>query len=187
VVPSERERIVGGGDWNEGLVPGGIKKPGNKVGNDTREGGALPNATVKLCLAGTIGGVDIDCDVVERFSYPFNVADRVEVEKEKGKQLEFRGYAIKVFFFILINVGNEGGVLLVKVFKNEQVIEGKVSACFARTICGNSVIKNVQMFNGGREMRANYGVKVRIKVLENGDGAFVCGIGFINKSSASGF
>jgi hypothetical protein len=123
---------------------------------------------------------------VERFSNPFNVANGMEVEKEERKQMVFRGYAIKVFFLILVNVGDEGGMLLVKVFKNKQVIEGKVSACFARAICCNRVIENLKMFNSGREMRAKNGVKVRIKVLKNGDGAFVCGIVFVNKSSTSG-
>jgi hypothetical protein len=41
----------------------------------------LADATVEVCLTGTIGGVDIDGDIVERFSNPFNVASGMKVEK----------------------------------------------------------------------------------------------------------
>ena len=74
-----------------------------------------------------------------------------------------------------------------EVFQNEEIVKGEVHAGFSRTICSNGVVKDVKMLKCGGEMGANNGVKVGIKVLEDGYGTFLSGVWFVDESTASGF
>jgi hypothetical protein len=71
--------------------------------------------------------------------------------------------------------------------EKEEVVESEICAVFTRAIGSNGVIKDIEEFKGGAELLTDYGVKVRIKVLENGDGTLISSIWFINESSSSGF
>jgi hypothetical protein len=69
-------RGIRGGGYKRGelWIPWGVKKPGDKVGNKAREGGALTNTTMEGSLAVAIGSGGVYSEVVKGFGNPFNIA-----------------------------------------------------------------------------------------------------------------
>ena len=70
-------------------------------------------ATVKRIDACTKQSGCVDFNVRQGFSYPLSVATGRETKNVKGKELEFSGNAIKIFFFVLIDLSKEWEVLSV--------------------------------------------------------------------------
>jgi len=101
--------------------------------------------------------------------------------------LEFRRETVEVFFFVFVDVCKEGVLGGCDSFDGKKVIDGKIAAGFAWAVCNNGMIKNVEFFDGGGEIRVDKRVKVGIKCLEDGDGTFVGGIGFVNECATCNF
>ena len=80
----------------------------------------------------------------------------METNDGKWEKLKFGGKAVKVFLFVFINVAKDGMFELDDIIDGEEVVEGKIGARFARTIGGNSVIKDIFGFHGGGEVSVDY-------------------------------
>lgn len=86
------------------MLPRSVQKPGNKISNHTREGGALTYTTAERRLARANRSVSVDGDIMESLGYPFDIPLVMEVKNQEREHLELSGNAIKVFFFVFINV-----------------------------------------------------------------------------------
>jgi hypothetical protein len=89
---------------------------------------------------------------MKRFRNPFDIARVMKVKNMKWEELEFSGDAIKVFLFVFINMSNERLLLLIELFKSEEVVKSEISTVFARTISSNRVIKYIKAFKSSTEM-----------------------------------
>ena len=101
--------------------------------------------------------------------------------------MEFRRETVEVFFFVFVDVCKESVLGGGDCFDGEKIIEGKIAASFAWAVCNNSMVKNIEFFDGGREIRVDKRIKVGIKCLEDGDWTFVCGIWFVNECATCNF
>ena len=101
--------------------------------------------------------------------------------------MEFSGEAVKVFFFVLVKVGENGLIELSDIFDCQKIIDSKVSAGFSWAIGCDSVVKDMGKFNGRGEGSVNQGVKMSVKGLEDRDRMFVCNTRFVNECSACDF
>ena len=105
----------------------------------------------------------------------------------EGKHLGFGGDAVKVFFFVLIDVGKVVFTVIYDVFDSEDVVEGEVGSGFAFAVSGSGVIKNTYGFDSCRETIIDYAINVGVEGLEDGDGAFVGCVRFVMEDASSDF
>lgn len=119
---------------------------GYHVGSDAGGGTALAYATEE----GSHGSAN-RCAYVHRevrgyFSKPFDVSCGREVGQGVGEELEFHGDAIKEFGFVLIQLGEDGVLMLKSVFDGREVAVRDVRALAARAIGYDVIIEKVGVF-----------------------------------------
>ena len=152
---------------SKGRDPGSGTEPSDHVGNCAQEGRTLPYATIEIIDACTKCSVCVDFNFRQGFSYPLSVATWRETKNVKGKELEFGGNTIEIFFFVLVDLSKEREVLNVTdcTLKGKEVIEGKFCTGAAFAIGCNHVIKDFGGFNGGGKACIDDGIQIRIKGL----------------------
>lgn len=128
----------------------------NKIGNNTGERGTLFDATWEEGVNRSKGCDYINTIILKAVTDKLDVASGRAVMSEESKALDFMGYAIEIFFKVLIKLCKVWGEILFNVFEGGNMGESDISAGFGFAVGIHMWRKCINGFNAIGEMGGNY-------------------------------
>ena len=117
-----------------GVSPCTGTEPSNKICNSARESGALLDTTVKRVCTFVKGGCCDDRCVSEGFCDPLGVAERGEAKNGKQDELELSGEAVKILFFVFMDVSKDSVLRGCNALHGKKIVEVEITAGFTMVI-----------------------------------------------------